>query len=128
MNINRSHLHPEITDFIRHFLQENDEVQASFLYGNCYWFAKILEQRFERQYHCGGLYYNQVCNHFAVCLEGELFDALGILGPNTKPGWVPWWHYKIVEPSDSYRVVRDCVLKTTDSQIQESRLRLLQLY
>lgn len=129
MNINKSHSYPEITDFICQFLQENDEVQTGFLYGNCYWFAKILEQRFslEHKYHCN-LYYNQILNHFSLAIEDELFDASGLIGPIYQSGWVPWWHYKIVEPNDSYRVVRDCVLKTTDSQIKESQLRLLQLY
>ena len=127
MNIKNSFRYPEITNFIHYFLQENEEVQSNFLYGNCYWFAVILKQRFQHQHRCY-LCYNQILNHFSLGIDDELFDASGLIGPSYMPHWSDWEDYKIIEPSDSYRVVRDCVLKTTDSQIKESQLRLLQLY
>lgn len=115
-----------VLDFIDQF--RNPGTVDVFTHGCCYWFARILEQRFAfRGGYEATLYYNPVLNHFAcgvswrVPAEGledvwrlELFDITGRLAGGKD--WVPWQSYRADDPLDSDRVKHDCILKLPPEQ------------
>lgn len=108
----------EVLEFISHFGTPMRECQEKFLHGQCYWFMKVLEGRFGHLCHTL-TYYNQIDNHFALCIEGILYDADGVVCQAidcAKHGWIEWQRYKQIEPSDSARVIRDCVLQLPSEQ------------
>lgn len=86
-----------------------------FLNGQCYYFAKILQERFKPFYQTK-IYYNPIDNHFACAffLEGRkyLYDASGLIAnlsfSEISP-WVEWTEYIKVEPIGAARVYRDCI-------------------
>ena len=59
----------KILDFIhRHF-----PTDCRWLNGNCYYFAKILQDRFPE----GEIYYDVVWGHFVYKIEGRFYDWTG---------------------------------------------------
>ena len=111
-------MNEEVLEFIRHFDTPMHESRDKFLHGQCYWFMKILEARFGPLHFCLA-YYNQIYNHFALCIDGFLYDAQGAVGQAIdccEHGWIEWRTYKEIEPSDSVRVIRDCVLQLPSEQ------------
>ena len=61
----------EIEDFISHFHGAED----TFLHGCCYWFARILEQRFIATHACTILY-EPIEGHFVARLATRVFWKL----------------------------------------------------
>lgn len=128
MKTNRT-IAAEIEKFIWNF----DGTQESFLNGNCYWFARILKERFWLFYDVD-IAYNQIENHFAMVVaihyDDEttgrfLFDALGLIDPMVEgDGWEIWSEYCQHEPLDAARVYRDCIWKMPE----EEWLKLKPLY
>lgn len=63
----------EVLDFIKIFQSESNKVL--FQDTACYWFAKILNERFEYS----SIYYNPHIIHFATKIGGKLYDISGAL-------------------------------------------------
>jgi len=57
-----------VLDFISNFKNAQD----TFLYGCCFWFAFILQERFG-----GTMMYEQVENHYVQEIDGRLYDVSG---------------------------------------------------
>ena len=109
----------EVENFIKNF----DGARDSFLNGNCYYFALILDERFWTFYNTN-IAYNQIDNHFATVVfvkyaDGTntplLFDASGCIGPMTEQ-WKIWQEYCLEEPYDGARVYRDCIWKMPEEE------------
>ena len=96
----------EILDFIATFKGS----EAVFTNGNCYWFAKILKERFPD----GDILYNSTFNHFAFDINGKIHDITGII-PEHKD-WYYWDFYKKEDPIHAMRIYRDCVLHISPSE------------
>lgn len=96
----------EILDFInRRF--NNPEVIKSFTNGNCYYFAVILKERFNR----GDIVYNEIDNHFGYLLHDNVYDITGIICKDfiNDKLWQYWNFYTYSESSNSRRVINDCI-------------------
>lgn len=91
----------EVLDFIKGF----DSVKDFFLFGYCYWFARILEERF-----FGVICYLPIKNHFIVRIHNEYYDASGKVKPDEKV--YTWATYQYKYPSECRSIVRGCINKT----------------
>lgn len=92
----------EIVDFIkRRFYNTN----ANWLNGNCYWFAKILAERFEGL----KIYYEPIRGHFISGDGNHFYDYTGLL---TELDSNPILLSDIAksEPNMYKRLVEDCIL------------------
>lgn len=96
------------TDEILDFIDGFHPVKKFFLNGYCYWFAKILIERF----HKGMIYYLPIKNHFVVKISEQFFDANGIAEFDENP--MLWSIYKSIEPVEAERIERDCIRKEWD--------------
>ena len=86
----------EILAFIRRFR----DAQPVFLNGCCYWFARILAERF-----CAEICYDNVSNHFVGKIGNAYYDVSG----EVHGTYVPWSTYEAFDSLDYARVVRDCI-------------------
>lgn len=94
--------------FIKRFKEAANptEIENCFLHGNCYWFAKILIDRF---IDCS-LYYLPIENHFIVRdINGDFYDIRGKIAPSEKPYF--WRAYKMLDHLETERIIRDCINK-----------------
>lgn len=112
----------QILFFIKHFTDHGLDVIDCFSNGNCYWFARILAQRFH-----GSVYYNPKENHFCARIGSDLYDITGKIRSSYFPNihdnviwfnltdgdkevdWVPWKYYRYTDSSHSHRIRRDCI-------------------
>lgn len=91
------------------FISEFAKARETFMTGCCYWFARILQERF-----CGGeILYDYKYNHFMVQLGDQIYDAQGDVTEKYmgSPDLVLWSEYQQIDPSHYKRIVRDCILK-----------------
>lgn len=95
----------KVIRFIEHF--QNLGTIDTFTNGCCYWFAKILEERFN-----GEIMYNPVDNHFVTLIDGLLFDITGKLDNNEN--WYQWDEYKKLDELETKRIYKYCINKTED--------------
>ena len=110
----------EITDFIEKFKNRNGKgnrlaIEEFFMNGNCYWFAKILKERFPS----GKILYDLRNNHFLFyggqslnIKEEGIFDIRG----EVTEEYLPWLLQGTVIEWDKYndtihkaRIRRDCI-------------------
>ena len=99
------------------------EARDNFLNGNCYWYARILQERFS-PWSATKIMYNPIENHFSCRLmvaanEFYLVDARGIFATSSSScleNWIPWDQYIKDEPLDAARVYRDCIWHLDESQ------------
>lgn len=92
-----------ILDFISHF----KDAQDTFLYGCCYWFAFILNERFG-----GTTMYLPVENHFVQAIGKRLYDVSGdVTAQYLYSQIMPWNSVSHYDSSLYRRLVRDCVNK-----------------
>lgn len=94
----------KVKEFISDFkANHKDSLEDVFSYGYCYWFAFILESRFE-----GKIYYNPVVNHFATRIRNHLYD---ITGEISRQGFEDWEEFQKRDYLHTQRIIRDCILK-----------------
>lgn len=76
----------EVLDFIQrlHSFSPPGNFREVFTSGACYWFASILNTRFPDT----NIVYDPTQNHFAVELDGEVFDVTGKVLET--PGFLLW--------------------------------------
>ena len=79
------------------------EIEDTFSNGFCYWFAKILELRFN-----GTIYFNPDIVHFATLIESQLFDITGLIQPGDE--WFNWEDYQYTH--DTSKIYYSCILKS----------------
>lgn len=108
-------VYDEVTGFIWEFLRRTrykQEVLDSFLYGNCYWFAHILQKRFEK--YKPVIMYDMVQNHFATQIGDRVYDISGDVTSEFWDGvraikyfWIVWDEYDGGSHRD--RITRECI-------------------
>ena len=81
------------------------EIEDVFSNGYCYWFAKILSERF----YNSKIYYLPIANHFITKIDNEYYDITGVYILNEKP--YEWNKYQEFDYLDYKRVVKYCILK-----------------
>lgn len=92
--------------FINNFKElHSSEIEDSFLHGNCYFFAKILKDRFR-----GKICYLPIENHFITLIKGEYYDIRGKLN-NIDETIFEWNRYKSFDEFDYKRVKRNWIYK-----------------
>lgn len=99
-----------VTDFISLF-KSSEEL---FLNGMCYYFAKILADRFG-----GAIYYAPVENHFLTQICDKLYDASGEV-TDLYPKVVSWEEYKKIDEIHADRIQRECILKVQETKQEEN--------
>mgnify|MGYP000181991176 CR=1 FL=1 len=93
----------DILDFISNF----KDAQDTFLYGCCYWFAFILNERFG-----GTTMYLPVENHFVQAIGKRLYDVSGDVTVDYMYAYIiPWANMEHYDSSLHRRIVRDCINK-----------------
>lgn len=92
-----------VLSFIRRFQEHdrNGDVSDLFLNGCCYWFAKILCDRFEG----GVIVYDPVRNHFAAQIAARFYDITGEIVSGYS--FIPWLMYE--DPVHKQRLVKQCI-------------------
>lgn len=88
----------EVIEFIRRRWRGYD---ANWLNGNCYWFARILCERFPYLQ----LYYQPVIGHFVAGARGKFYDYLGA---NVEETPILWEDFLKQEPKIARLILRDC--------------------
>lgn len=83
---------------------KREQVIEAFTCGCCYWFARILYERF-RLYGASEIVYDQVENHFGCKVCGRVYDICGDV--TEKYYWDLWPIQE--DPSLTNRILRDCV-------------------
>ena len=100
--------HKRVIDFIKNF--QNEGTIKTFTEGCCYWFAKILDERFNYHLPESGIMYNNIYNHFSTLIDGRLYDITGEI--EFTRDWVSWNYF--IENDDKLvvsRIFRDCIYK-----------------
>ena len=92
----------EVLNFIEKRWVANKDI---FLNGNCYWFARILKDRFDYL----DIYYLPIEGHFVACDEEnhKMYDANGSFRYNEKA--IPLEKIKTNDENWYKRLVRDCI-------------------
>lgn len=98
----------EVLSFIKHFSSYGEDVINCFSNGNCYWFARILKDRFSKYYSSTDIIYHPVENHFATYIDGDIYDITGIIN-DTVLNWYSWPYYKYIDSTHAHRLRRDCI-------------------
>lgn len=96
----------EVLNFIKRF--QNEGTIKTFTNGCCYWFAKILDERFN--FVQSRIMYNEIDNHFATLIGINLYDITGNLGDiRDLKGWEDWWYFIGKDKALTERIFRDCI-------------------
>lgn len=109
---------PYVEQFINRFFARTefaDPITSRhiFLYGNCYWFAVILKQRFKD--HLPRIWYDTLNNHFYTEIHGVLYDAKGAFIPEKNltideyNSFYVWEDYKKIDPIHAKRITKQCI-------------------
>lgn len=96
-----------IEDYIQEFRQFGTDVADCFSYGMCWHFATLLCIRFR---NTATRVYDPVENHFAVEIDGHIYDIRGDI-TNLPYKWEAWETYRLRDPKHTKRIIRDCVRK-----------------
>lgn len=94
--------------FISRFTADGrrEEVIDCFMNGCCYWFARMLAERF---LDCAPvLMYAPVEGHFATLIFDRVYDITGDVTDKYK--WERWVDYRSREPGQGKIIRRDCVM------------------
>lgn len=94
----------EVLDFTQklHSFSPLGNFREVFSSGACYWFAHILSTRFPET----KIVYDPTQNHFAVELDGEIFDVTGKVSET--PGFLLWENFDDTLERD--RIINQCIL------------------
>jgi len=101
-----------IKSFIEDFKKfgTGKEIEDCFLYGYCYWFARILRERFGE----GEILYCPQENHFVYAAFGRIFDITGDCTETYENSYMTFWsNYQKIEEGSTHlnRLIKDCILK-----------------
>lgn len=94
----------DVSAFMQRF-HSSENINEVFSCGCCYWFAKILFDRFSMT-HGAIIMYDEVANHFGTKIDDVVYDITGDV--TSEYQWKPW-----SDVSDSLlraRIIRDCIM------------------
>ena len=94
----------DVTDFLKRF-RFSENITDVFSNGCCYWFAKILYDRFTLT-HGATLMYDEVENHFGTKIDGRVYDITGDV--TFKYEWKPF--SDVDDELLRARIIRDCIM------------------
>lgn len=97
-----------IMTFIGRFTDNGrrEEVIDCFMNGCCYWFARMLSERFRL---CSPiLMYAPVENHFGTEIFGRVYDITGDV--TDKYEWMQWMLYRDMEPGQRKLIREHCIM------------------
>lgn len=97
--------HELVLNFIQQFRDFGTE--DCFSHGMCYWFSKILQERF--RYEQPVIVYDTIDNHFGCEILGKVYDITGDV--TEKYDWEPWNEVVHLDHLWARHVYRDCVDK-----------------
>ena len=92
-----------VLDFIKRF--QNDGTITVFTSGCCYWFARILFDRFQAECEAVRIMYDPVANHFVTEIAGRLYDITGDVTLNYNT--VDWNQY--CDEIHKQRLIKQCI-------------------
>lgn len=81
-----------------------EQVTEAFTCGCCYWFARVLYERF-RLYGASEIVYDEIENHFGCKVDGRIYDICGDVTERYDWGSWPIWE----DPSLTSKILRDCI-------------------
>lgn len=96
----------KVLNFISRFTCRGrfEQVVESFTHGCCWWFAYILNSRFQE--YDPVIMYDEVMNHFGTKINGRVYDASGDV---TKEfDWKPWSEFP--DPLVKERIEKHCIM------------------
>ena len=110
--MNTPDIAPEVLMFIGRFSTDGRNVRQQvvdcFTCGCCYWFARILEERFHSQYKTA-IVVDYVANHFATMIGDRVYDITGDVTDGYN--WQPWDDWTACKDATTYkRIVEDCIM------------------
>lgn len=94
----------DVAQFLKRF-HCSEDVTEVFTDGCCYWFAKILYDRFNL-YYGATIMYDEVANHFGTKINGCVYDITGDV--TFKYEWKPW--SDVDDALHRSRIIRDCIM------------------
>ena len=94
----------EVFDFIDRFTDRGrrEEVIITFTCGCCYWFAKILSERFSNSNAI--IVYDDTDNHFGCKIEDRVYDITGDVTDK-----YDWGHWPIRDYHQMKNIIRNCI-------------------
>ena len=100
----------EIETFIYNFKHiKSSIIEDLFLYGDCYYFSIILQERFSNSKKVITKYLT-IDNHFVTEIDGQIYDIRGnITDIIDKNQLVTWSDYKTIDETHYNRIIRDCI-------------------
>lgn len=106
-------LNKKIKQFIDSFTHSGKlkEVENIFSYGGCYWFARILYDRFyllELETD-GDILYDPIINHFACRINDRIYDITGDITDSSIYDWCSWSDYTEIDELETERIVKYCI-------------------
>lgn len=98
----------KVLSFISRFTNDGryKEVIEVFTCGACYWFAKILYERFKLFSGDAEIVYDPIINHFGCRIGDAVYDITGDC--TEQYNWSEWPMFK--DWNWERRIVRDCIL------------------
>ena len=94
----------DVAQFLKRF-HFSEDITDVFSNGCCYWFAKILYDRFALT-HGATIMYDEVINHFGTKINGRVYDITGDV--TFKYEWKPW--SELGDELLRARIIRDCIM------------------
>ena len=104
-----------IENFIHQFNAFGDDVRKCFSYGMCYHFALILHIRFRDE--DAQKLYDPINGHFAVRINGRIYDITGDITDETIYTWAEWKDLYYEDPKLADRIRRDCIWKVPGDEV-----------
>lgn len=96
----------KVLEFIKLF--DKQDVIDVFSNGCCYWFARILKERFYKEYDSDPIImYDPLINHFGTEIDDKVYDVTGDV--TDKYNWVNAVEYLNEDEILAERIVRDCI-------------------
>ena len=93
-------------DEIIEFIKRRFPKDCNWLDGNCYYFSKILHDRFET----GKILYDVVYGHFLYEYKDNYYDWTGKVSKEKYNNTVPWELFKNYDEIQYKIIIRDCIL------------------
>lgn len=103
-----------IEDYIQQFRQFGTDVVDCFSNGMCYHFSLILCARFRDS---AWRVYDPITNHFAVDIDGRIYDITGDITDDPQYKWQLWDSYQHVDPLHTEHIRRDCMWKVPSGTV-----------
>lgn len=101
----------EVLSFIENFKKfGKQQLEDTFGCGYCYYFAIILQARFDAK-----IMYIPVYNHFCGKIEDKLYDIYGLITDEDKISLaISWEIYKHLDKLETEILYRDCIYKLSE--------------